>query len=86
MLNKIESVLKSAFNYSKIKVIDESWQHQGHVGNTMSSESHFKIIIENLALSQMKLIDAHRAIYQALGKYHIMSDIHALAIVVIKLQ
>lgn len=65
-----------------LEVIDESHLHAGHAGNTMSGESHFRLIIKSEGLSLMPKVQAHRKIYEILAAE--IPKIHALAIEISK--
>lgn len=78
MKDRIKSVLDTKFQPESIEVIDESHHHRGHLSNRLEAESHFKIIIKCKNLEQLKSLDAHRLIYQALIEE--MKLIHALKI------
>lgn len=82
MRDKIIQILQGAFNPSQLEVIDESHKHQGHAGNTMSGESHFKIIISAPSLATLSSLQAHRAVYEALGE--VMGMVHAVSIEILR--
>jgi BolA protein len=82
MRERIEGILQNSFAPTVLEVIDESYKHQGHIGNSgfEQGESHFKITIKSHAFDGLTRLECHRLIYQKLGG--IMQKIHALSIVV----
>ena len=62
-----------------VVVVNESALHQGHAGDDVSGESHWRIVIKAPMWGDMSRIARHRAIHAALGK-DIIGRIHALAI------
>lgn len=75
---KILETLQKAFPGATIEVIDESHLHEGHSGNIMNGESHFRVIINCNTLNADPLIKRHRRVHEALKD--IMPRIHALSI------
>lgn len=75
MRDRIKSALSSEFN---VEVIDDSNRHQGHVGNTLSSESHFIVIVYLSVENNDSSLNIHKRMYQLLEE--IMPKIHALSI------
>ena len=75
----IEAKLKSAFQPTRLSVIDESNQHHGHAGAHPSGESHFRIKIAGEAFSGKSRVAQHRLINEALA-HELKTRVHALAI------
>ncbi len=78
MRDRIIQKLKLAFPITLLEVIDESHKHIGHAGHVEGTESHFKIIIRSSSFDKLSLLQAHRAVYDALG--NIVSELHAISI------
>lgn len=78
MRDKIIQKLKFAFPITFLEVIDESYKHIGHAGHVEGGETHFKIIISSPNFDKTPLLQAHRAVYNALG--NTMSELHAISI------
>jgi BolA family transcriptional regulator, general stress-responsive regulator len=76
--------LQEAFMPSTLDVIDESDQHQGHLGY-QGGHRHFAIVIEASHLNHLSRIEAHRQIY-ALFSDLMPEEIHALRITIIRHQ
>ena len=72
----IRQILTQAFNPTTLEIIDESHKHLGHAH---SGGGHFKVNIVSTDFAGMKMIEIHRAIYEALTDL-LEVDIHALSI------
>ncbi len=72
----IENILREKFHPQYLEVIDDSAKHAGHAG--AKEGGHFNVIIISSAFKDIKLIDRHRMIYEALKP--LKSQIHALSI------
>lgn len=70
--------LEQAFAPVVLELYDESESHRGHAGYQEGGESHWRLVIEAPALTDMSRVARHRAIHEALGD--IMGRIHALSI------
>ncbi|WP_251359389.1 BolA family transcriptional regulator [Kangiella sp. TOML190] len=66
---------------SHLEIVDDSHKHIGHEG-AKGGLGHFTVIIQSEALAGKRMLQQHRAIYQALGDL-MQTDIHALAIKVL---
>ena len=71
--------LESAFQPSRLEVLDESEGHRGHAGWREGGGTHWRIRIDAPAFAAMSRVERHRAIHAALGP-EIVGRIHALAI------
>ncbi|NVK22071.1 MAG: BolA family transcriptional regulator [Kangiellaceae bacterium] len=80
-IEQMQQLLTTAFNPSQLEVIDDSHKHVGHAG-ARDGKGHFTVIIQSEALTGKRMVQQHRAIYQALGEM-METDIHALAIKVL---
>ena len=76
---EIESLLRQAFNPTKLEVINDSARHHGHAGDDGSGESHFSVEIEAPAFAGMNRLARQRAVNAALGDIP-GQRVHALAI------
>lgn len=70
--------LEAALAPTELQITDDSHLHAGHAG-ARSGKGHFSVRIRSHALSDMRPVQRHQAIYAALGDM-MQSDIHALAI------
>ena len=77
----IEQCLRHHFSPSQLELIDDSAQHINHPG--AGHGGHFTLKIASASLNDRSTIEAHRAIYTALGDL-MKTDIHALAIQISK--
>jgi BolA protein len=72
--------LQNRFNPSFIEVIDESYQHAGHVGASDSGlNSHFRVRIASKAFEGLSRVQRHRLVYDSLQEF-LDHGLHALAI------
>ena len=71
--------LESAFQPSRLEVLDESEGHRGHAGWREGGGTHWRIRVSAPALGEMTRLQRHRAIHAALGP-ELIGRIHALAV------
>lgn len=74
----IREKLETAFQPSKLEVIDDSAQHVGHAGASTGA-GHFTVKIKAGTFEGKSLVAAHQMVYQQLNDM-IGPDIHALSI------
>jgi len=74
----LEEKLQAAFTPSLLEVIDQSHLHQGHLGDALNHETHFKIIIVSAAFKGLSRLECHKKVYEALGEK--LNKIHALSL------
>jgi BolA family transcriptional regulator, general stress-responsive regulator len=77
--DEIRQRLESAFQPSRLEVLDESEGHRGHAGWREGGGTHWRIRIDAPAFAAMSRVERHRAIHAALGP-EIIGRIHALAL------
>jgi BolA family transcriptional regulator, general stress-responsive regulator len=76
----IIQTLQTTLEPSKLEVIDESYQHAGHVGaNDSGVGTHFRVRIASPLFTDLSRVKRHRLVYDALRPY-IDQGLHALAI------
>jgi BolA protein len=75
----ISNKLTETFAPLRLKVIDESYQHEGHAGHRPGGETHFRIYIVADAFRGKSRIARHRMINDTLA-LELKSGVHALAI------
>ncbi|MFD1795873.1 BolA family transcriptional regulator [Paracoccus aurantiacus] len=67
-----------ALQPTRLEVLDESEQHQGHSGWREGGQTHFRVRIAAPTLGDLSRVERHRLIHRTLGD--IVPRIHALAI------
>mmetsp|Transcript_67683 Transcript_67683/g.151075 ORF Transcript_67683/g.151075 Transcript_67683/m.151075 type:complete len:131 (-) Transcript_67683:391-783(-) len=72
----ISTKLEAAFHPSELQVINESASHNVPRG----SETHFKVVVVSEAFAELKLLDRHRLVNEALVT-ELAGPVHALSIV-----
>lgn len=77
-LASIRARLEAAFAPLSLEITDDSHLHAGHAG-AKSGKGHFSIRIVSTAFRNIRPIDRHRMVYDALGEL-LQSDIHALSV------
>lgn len=77
-VDRIETLLRTAFEPSALLVKDQSHLHAGHAG-AQDGKGHFEVQIMSNAFARMSTLQRHRAIFEALGDM-MDTDIHALQI------
>jgi BolA family transcriptional regulator, general stress-responsive regulator len=76
----LTQTLQSALQPTRLTVIDESYQHAGHVGaNDSGVGTHFRVRIASPLFADLSRVKQHRLVYDALRPY-IDQGLHALAI------
>jgi BolA family transcriptional regulator, general stress-responsive regulator len=75
----ISRKLTETFAPVRLKVLDESHQHEGHAGHRPGGETHFRIYIVADAFRGKSRIVRHRMINETLTD-ELESGVHALAI------
>lgn len=77
-VERIRSLLESAFAPATVGVLDDSARHAGHPG-ARGGAGHFQVRIESQAFSGRSRLERHRMIYEALADM-LPGEIHALNI------
>lgn len=80
MAERITTKLQDALAPQRLKVIDESHQHQGHGGWREGGETHFRVDIVSQAFAGKSRLERHRLVNAALAQ-ELTDGVHALAIV-----
>lgn len=63
-----------------LEVIDESWEHSGHIGaNESGAGTHFRVRISSAGFIGKSPVARHRLVYDALQDF-LVQGLHALAI------
>ena len=75
----ITEKLTKAFAPQSLDVVDESHQHEGHVGHRPGGETHFRVYIVSEAFKGKSRLERHRMVNQALSG-ELAAGVHALAI------
>jgi BolA family transcriptional regulator, general stress-responsive regulator len=79
IMNRIEVLLREKLAIEHLQIIDESYQHAGHMEAGAAQHTHFRLKIASSDLGGISRVAQHRAIYSALAPL-INNPIHALAI------
>ena len=75
----ITEKLTAAFAPESLRVVDESYQHEGHAGHRPGGQTHYRVHIVSEAFRGKSRIDRHRMINQTLAQ-ELAGGVHALAI------
>lgn len=76
---EMQELLEASFSPSALEIINDSAHHAGHAGDDGSGESHFTIVIEAAAFTDMTRLARQRAVIAALGDI-VGQRVHAVAI------
>jgi BolA protein len=71
--------LQERFNPTELKIVDESYKHQGHQGFREGMITHIKIIIKAQEFVNQNKVSIHRQIYNTLAE-ELRSGLHAVSI------
>jgi BolA protein len=71
--------LTEAFRPESLRIVDESYQHEGHAGHRPGGESHFRVYIVAQAFAGKSRLERHRLVNGALAA-ELAGSVHALAI------
>lgn len=75
---RIEQILRKAFEPERLEVKDDSASHAGH-GGFDPQGSHFSVFLVSQAFAGKSRIARHRLVYDALASM-LAHDIHALVL------
>lgn len=79
----MEAALRQRLNPSQLEVLDESYQHAGHIGaNDSGVGTHFRVRIASPMFDGKSRVTRHRLVYDALQDF-IDQGVHAIAIEVL---
>jgi len=77
---QLEQRLRERLQPTRLDVLDESYQHAGHVGaNDTGFGTHFRVRIASHLFTGLTRVARHRLVYDALQDF-IDQGLHALAI------
>jgi BolA protein len=78
--HNLEACLRERLQPTRLTVIDESYQHAGHVGaNESGFGTHFRVRIASPLFAGKTRVACHRLVYDAAQEF-IAQGLHALAI------
>ena len=75
----IRDKLTTAFQPSRLEIVDDSARHHGHAGATPGGESHFNVLIEAAAFEGAGKVARQRMVYRALSA-ELAGPVHALSL------
>ncbi len=77
---QLQARLQERLAPTRLEVLDESYQHAGHVGaNDSGFGTHFRVRIASHLFTGLSRVARHRLVYDALQDF-IAQGLHALAI------
>jgi len=82
---RIQSILLSNFKDCKVRIIDNSIEHNGHNNFNGQQESHFQIILSKNPSDKKSTLFIHRKINYLL-KHEFLNGLHALEIKIVLLN
>ena len=81
--SQLEQRLRERLTPTRLEVLDESYQHNGHAGsNGTGFGTHFRVRIASPLFAGQSGVARHRLVYDALQDF-IDQGVHALAIEVL---
>ena len=79
ILDAIRDKLTTAFEPTRLEIVDDSDRHAGHAGAQEGGESHFNVTIESPAFSGTPRVARQRMVYKALAE-ELAGPVHALSV------
>ncbi len=80
LADQMAAHLTTTLQPTELEVLDESWQHDGHVGsNGTGVGTHFRVRITAPQFAGKTRVAQHRLVYDALQNF-IDQGVHAIAI------
>lgn len=77
--DSITRKLTSAFQPTRLEVVDDSDRHAGHAGHREGGESHFNVLIESAVFAGVPRVMRQRKVYAALAE-ELAGPVHALSL------
>lgn len=79
--DQVREKLIAELDATEVDIVDNSWQHAGHAGNTSgyTEGTHLEITIVSPKFNGISILDQHRLVHQAL-KREMAERIHALVL------
>lgn len=75
----ISERLRAAFEVRELEIVDDSHLHAGHPG-ARAGGGHYRVRIVSPDFADVRTLERHRLVYQALGDAMRADTIHALNI------
>lgn len=79
---RLEQKLKAALAPDRLRVIDESARHVGHVGARPGGETHFRVEIEATAFIGLSRLERQRRVHAILAE-ELAGGVHALSMALV---
>ncbi|MBH1964612.1 MAG: BolA family transcriptional regulator [Comamonadaceae bacterium] len=80
LADQMAARLREVLRPTELDVLDESWQHEGHVGaNGSGHGTHFRVRVASPLFEGKTRVAKHRIVYEALQSF-IDEGVHAIAI------
>ncbi len=84
LADQMAEQLRTQLQPTRLEVLDESWQHEGHAGaNGTGFGTHFRVRIAGPQFAGRPRVAQHRLVYDALQHFIDEQGVHALAIEII---
>jgi BolA protein len=77
--DSVRQKLQQAFAPTRLEVEDDSARHAGHAGARSGGESHFNVLIESAAFTQVGRVQRQRMVHAALAE-ELAGPVHALSV------
>ena len=79
IFDAIQNKLQTAFEPTRLEIVDDSDRHSGHAGAREGGESHFNVTIESKAFAGANKVARQRMVYRALSE-ELAGPLHALSV------
>ena len=79
IIDAIQNKLTTAFQPTRLEIVDDSHRHAGHSGAREGGESHFNVTIESPAFAGTGRVERQRMVHKALAT-ELAGPVHALSV------
>lgn len=79
IIDAIQNKLTTAFQPTRLEIVDDSHRHAGHAGAREGGESHFNVTIQAAAFAGANRVARQRMVYHALAD-ELAGPVHALSV------
>lgn len=79
IIDALQIKLTTAFQPTRLEIVDDSHRHAGHAGAREGGESHFNVTIESAAFAGTGRVERQRMVHKVLAA-ELAGPVHALSV------